>query len=49
MVNQVKRNWKCKNNRLKELLKESLELLDLINKWNIKWYGRDNNVQRFGH
>lgn len=49
VVNQVNRAWKCKNNRLKELRAEVLKLLDLFNRWEIKWHGRENNLEKFGH
>jgi len=43
--NQIEGNWRCKDDELKVLQKESIELLEKFVHWEIKWIKRDKNKQ----
>lgn len=47
--NQVMRKWKCRTLHLKELRDEVLSLLADYRHFEVKWHGRENNVELFGH
>lgn len=49
VVQTVSGRWKCKKKNLKVLLDEIKNELKCFGGFVIKWYGRDNNVSKFGH
>lgn len=49
VVSQVQKRWKTRVAHLKELRDEAKELLQPYLTWELKWYGRENSVRRFGH
>lgn len=47
--NHILGRWKCRKPHLKQLKAEALELLKDYDWFDIKWHGRENNVELFGH
>ena len=49
VVNQLTGRFKARNEKLKQLCLEALTVLEKFPSWSAYWYGRKNNVSRFGH
>ena len=49
LVKQMTGQWRSKNPEITELRDRAMAVLKNFGHWNVKWQGRDNNVERFGH
>jgi ribonuclease HI len=47
---QLTRHWKVEHPKIKPLVKRVFEFFTMpCGSWSVRWHGRANNVERFGH
>jgi ribonuclease HI len=49
VINQVKGDWECKADNLRQLLSQARNLVGRFNECDLDWHSRENSVEALGH